>query len=267
MKFLKNYVISGEIELMTGLHIGGLKETIEIGGTDNPVIRTYLVKKGQSEIIKIPYIPGSSLKGKIRALLEYSYPGVDIIDKDAQKIKPEGYIQVGENYIKYPENCLIPKVFGVPAEDGKVGVSRAVFRDAFPTEETIKWWEEQVDLIEGAEIKTENAINRLTSKANPRQFERVPAGSKFCFEIVLTVYEEDRDDERGMLELLLKGMKMLEDSYLGGSGTRGYGKVRFRNIRIAVRDKKFYEGQAEENVVFEGGDANLDVREILSKLK
>ena len=262
MKMLKNYIISGEIELVTGLHIGGLKETLEIGGADSPVIRTYLVKEGDKLVKKVPYIPGSSLKGKIRALLEYADPNVEISSE-----KKNGFLKIGESFIKYPEDSVIPKIFGIPAEEEKEGfISRAIFRDAFPTDKTLKWWDEQIDLVEGAEIKTENSVNRLTSKANPRQFERVPPGSAFKFEIVLTVFEEDRSRE--LMETLLKGMKLLEENYLGGSGTRGYGKIKFKNIKVVKRTPEFYEGnEEEEKTVYEGKDYEFNIQQILTKIE
>ncbi len=264
MKVVKNYVISGEIVLETGMHIGGLKETVEIGGADSPVIRTYILKDDSGKNVRtLPYIPGSSLKGKIRALLEHSMPNVEIADK-----KDNEHTKVGESYIKYPENCLIPKIFGLPAEEGKENLPRAVFRDAMPTSETIEWWDSQEDIIDGAEIKPENSINRITSRANPRQFERVPPGSKFKFEIVLTIY--DGDSAKDYMKTILSGMKLLEDNYLGGSGTRGYGKIKFKNLKIVERDVNFYkEENAEEREIFktEGDNDGLNIRTILEKFQ
>ena len=265
MKMVKNYVISGEIELKTGLHIGGLKETVEIGGADSLVIRTYrMMDESGKDVRLLPYIPGSSLKGKMRALLEYSTPGVKIKDKR----DGNDYVKIGESFIKYPEGCLIPKIFGLPAEADKVeNAPRAVFRDAMPTKDTIEWWDKR-DILDGAEIKPENSINRLTSKPNPRQFERVPPGSKFEFEIVLTLYESD--DPKEYMKTLLTGMKLLEDNYLGGSGTRGYGKIRFKKLKIVEKDIEYYREEVnEEKVIYEAeGDQDvLNITEILKNIQ
>ena len=260
-KFIKNYVLSGKIKLVTGLHIGGLKETVEIGGMDNPVITTYMMKDGR--FTKIPYIPGSSLKGKIRTLLEIAYAD-DIAGKN--KKGEAGYVQVGENYIKYEsaKAKLIPRLFGIPANTTgfEDNASRALVRDAHPDEETIKRWNEHPDIVGGTEVKTENAINRITSAANPRPIERVPAESEFNFEIVLTLYERDKEKELQLLSLLLEGLKMLEDNYLGGYGSRGYGKLKFYNLELEERTKEFYEKLQEKGKVTEGGSVDELIKEI-----
>ena len=249
-RFVKNIILKGKIKLVTGLHIGGLKETVEIGGMDNPVITTYRVKNGR--FTKIPYIPGSSIKGKIRSLLEIAYAD-DIAGKE--KKGETGYIQVGENYIKYTSEKarLIPMLFGKPAnpKGDNENISRVLVRDAYPDEDTIKRWNEHPDIVNGTEAKIENSINRITSMANPRPVERVPAESVFNFEIVLTIYEND--DEKALLSMLLEGLKMLEDNYLGGYGSRGYGKIKFYELKTEERTKEYYEGKSKGNKVFEGG--------------
>ena len=55
--------LTGQIELLSGLHIGSGNTEIHIGGTDNPVITNPITQQ--------PYIPGSSIKGKMRSLLEW----------------------------------------------------------------------------------------------------------------------------------------------------------------------------------------------------
>lgn len=262
-KFVKNYVLKAKINLETGLHIGGLKETVEIGGTDNPVITTYKKINGRYETIA--YIPGSSLKGKIRSLLDIAYSS-EILTKEEweSKRRPPEYIQVGLNYIKYDseKGREIIKVFGVPAEKiENEGAGRLVVRDAFPTPETVEKWKNLPDVVNGSEVKAENTVNRITSAAMPRFFERVPADSEFECEMVLSIYEEDSD---ALLNLLLEGMKMLEDSYLGGFGSRGYGKIKFKDIIIKERPLEYYEGNKKaERIYAEGG--TLD--ELIEKVK
>ncbi|MHA1369535.1 MAG: type III-A CRISPR-associated RAMP protein Csm3 [Promethearchaeota archaeon] len=248
--FVKNIIIKGEIVLKTGLHIGGLKEAVEIGGIDNPVIVTFKEDRNNG-LTKVPYIPGSAIKGKMRALLEFKY-AKDILPKDGKKRTSLNYIKVGENLIAYddtnPKSKLIPQVFGIPAKDPgtELSVSRAKFFDAMPTEDTFKMWAENVELIGGTEIKPENTIDRLTSRANPRYFERVPKGAKFEMEIVISIYQDD--DENEIKELILEGLRLLKDNYLGGMGSRGYGKIEFTNLKLITRSSDYYVKNANETV-------------------
>lgn len=240
-EFQKNIIVEGEIKLKTGLHIGGLKETVKIGGTDNPVILGCIYRNNSLE--EVPIIPGSSLKGKIRSLLELKYA------EDIKNEKTDGYIQVGSNWIKYKEEelaKLIPKVFGTGASESssEFNKTRIIFRDCFPTDDTLEWWNKKEEILHGTEIKGENTLNRITSAANPRFFERVPAHSRFKFEIILSIYKDDPEDE--ILQLLKEGFKLLQDSYLGGSGSRGYGKVEIIVNKIIERRKNYYLGNEEE---------------------
>jgi CRISPR-associated protein Csm3 len=206
MKFEKNVFITGKIRCVTGVHIGGTKEIVEIGGHDNPVILDPRTRK--------PIIPGSSLKGKMRSLLEFKTGKV----KEAKN--------PGEPHQCSDKNCPVCLVFGSTA-DVERGPTRLLVRDCFT--------EDDVEL----ENKTENQINRLRGKAeNPRTFERVPAGTEFKMELVMGVYEGDCVE---LLRYPLEALSLLENSYIGGSGTRGYGKVEFTDITIAYRDAEMYE--------------------------
>ncbi len=232
LKWKKNIILRGELEVLTGLHIGGAGEYLKIGGVDSPVIRAPVFIQETGECQYLPIIPGSSLKGKMRSLLDLAYGHIDTKNKD----------RIGETKTDCLENgddCLICKVFGHPASE-KVKVkdapTRLIVRDAVPTLETIKWWNQQDEIVEGGEIKAENSINRILSRANPRFIERVPAGSKFKVEFVLRIYEGD--DEQKIENLVREAIKRLNDDYLGGHGTRGYGKVK---ITITEREEKTEE--------------------------
>lgn len=219
-----------DIEAVTGLHIGGSDTGIEIGGVDKTVIRDPLTN--------YPYIPGSSLKGKMRSLLE-KYHGLE----QNQRIGL-GYIHSCEDAQRYP-NCDVCQVFGVPGERDFATPTRLVVRDIHLSAESAKKLEEsgRTDLPY-TEVKTEVSIDRVTSAANPRQMERVPASSVFSdAELVYSIYDGDgcsaaRDVER--LETVLEGMQLVEDDYLGGLGSRGSGKVRFKDIKIFVRPQANY---------------------------
>lgn len=204
--------ITGTIQLITGLHIGAGKDSIEIGGLDLPIMKNPLTKA--------PYIPGSSIKGKMRSLLE-NY----LTFKGGEK-KPD--IQSGTPCACC--ECIICKVFGAHASGDKkekLGPTRLLVRDAMLTEDF------QVKLENGSlpmEIKYENTIDRVKGTANnPRPVERVPAGVEFSFEIVLKEYENDARED---LENLLKnGLKLIELDALGGHSSRGSGQVKFKNLK------------------------------------
>jgi len=241
--FKENYVISGEIVCRTGMHIGGAKESIEIGGIDNIVIR--------DSISKLPYIPGSSVKGKMRSLME-----LNSIDASQNIITSRGQpCKCGK--------CLPCHIFGTSADnvdkEQLQGPTRIIVRDSFPTSKTIEKWKESVDVVSGAELKYENTLNRITSEAKPRNQERIPKDSIFNFEIIFCVYEnDDPQNLRGVFESML----LLEDSYLGGSGTRGYGKIKFENISLVKRSKEYYRGILDEETVKEASG----LKEILGSL-
>lgn len=189
-KLKKILIVRGVLEVLTGLHIGGLKETVKIGGVDNPIIRD-----GNGNI----FLPGSSLKGKLRYLLELSGKEDKILTKlFGPKSKSEETNKEGKK-----------------SDEKKPGL--LIVRDAYPTEPIIP------------EVKPENTIKQ-DGQAMPREQERVPKGAKFNVEFVLGIPEGD--DENIYLGILKEGLRLLELNYLGGSGTRGYGKVRFeRNLK------------------------------------
>ncbi|ACY49691.1 type III-A CRISPR-associated RAMP protein Csm3 [Rhodothermus marinus] len=199
--FLGNIILKGKMECLTGLHIGGSKEKFEIGGVDQPVIR--------DPATNYPYVPGSSLKGKMRALLSFAL----------------GKAHEDPNFRSFDPKCPLQRVFGTSAESRNIGPSRLIVRDAFPDEATIRMWENLDTELLYTEIKAENSVDRLTSAANPRFPERVVRGSRFNVEFVFSVYEsQDADYFRYVIE----GLRLLEHSWLGRSGTRGYGQVKFR---------------------------------------
>jgi CRISPR-associated protein Csm3 len=209
------------------LHIGGSDAGIEIGGVDKTVLRDPLTNR--------PYIPGSSLKGKLRSLLE-KYGGL----KQNQRIGA-GAIHSCDDAKEY-QDCDVCQVFGVPGERDFSTPTRLVVRDTHLTAESAARLDEtgRTDLPY-TEVKTEVSIDRVTSAANPRQMERVPAGSVFGrAELIYTLYDGDgcsaeRDIQR--LKAVVEGLQLLEDDYLGGLGTRGSGKVQLTDIRVQVRSR------------------------------
>ncbi len=227
-----NLILKGKIECVTGLHIGGSKEKLEIGGLDSPVIRNPLTKE--------PYIPGSSIKGKLRHLLEYITGSLD------QYVEKLGDVSTAEEIVR---------IFGIGADEKKeqlkdIGLTRLIVRDALPDTKTKEMWEKMDSDLDMTEYKPENTIDRITSAANPRFLERVVAGSKFDFEMVYSVYQmSDTDkieDTNADLKNILLALRLLENSTLGKSGSRGYGKIRFYMENPIWLTKKDYEDNTKE---------------------
>ena len=227
--------IRGEIEAMTGLHIGGSAGELDIGGVDNPVIRNPLTRE--------PYIPGSSLRGKMRSLLDRY--------RSRELNQPIGQVRIHQckTFDAY-RDCPICPVFGIAANRPFNGLlpTRLIVRDALLTVEARKRFEEIDTDMPYTEIKTEVAIDRITSAATPRQGERVPAEATFGpMEMVYSLYTLDTDFERSLdreialFDAVLTGMELLEDDYLGGSGSRGSGKIAFRKLKVKFKSRKYYE--------------------------
>lgn len=208
MKLIEKIIITGKIKVETGLHIGGSSTLMNIGETDLNVIKSPLNQQ--------PIIPGSSLKGKLRSMLA----------------KAEGSPDVKQD----PE--YVREIFGSTEE--KKGnhegyVTRLIVRDCSLTKDSVQMLINNELENKYTEVKWENTINRTKGGAeHPRQLERVPAGAEFSYEMILDVYDEDYGKE--YYKKVEKAMNLLEDDYLGGSGTRGYGKVQF--IERAIKTKK-----------------------------
>lgn len=209
---IKKIEITTTLEVLTGMHIGGTNEFAAIGAIDSPVVRDSITRK--------PMIPGSSLKGKMRTLLsrQYSnqYMPVDIKNDDD----------------------IVKRLFG-SANDQDYRNSRLQFFDCLlSNEDEVK----AKGALRTTEVKFENTINRITAVANPRQIERVIPGCKFDIKIIYNVYNDSEipDDFKAIAE----GLTLLEYDYIGGSGTRGYGKVAFNNI-----EAKAVVGNIESGVI------------------
>lgn len=193
--------ITGVIEVMTGLHIGGSSAFAAIGAVDSPVIKDPLTG--------LPIIPGSTLKGKMRTLLAKQY-------NETQAAKPS-----------QDAECIL-KLFG-SAEKNKARSGKLLFSDAIMSN-----WEDlrKKGLTSRTEVKFENTINRLSGVANPRQIERVVRGSEFPLSMIYEVTDGSAVQED--FKMIREGLRLLEYDYIGGSGSRGYGKVRFRNLAVEL---------------------------------
>lgn len=195
--------ITGKLKILTGMHIGGSSDFAPIGAVDSPFIR--------DPFTHAPIIPGSSIKGKLRTLLAKTHCQdyvLNPIDKDDEIIK---------------------RLFGASGA-GFACPARLQFFDLFVTQETIDSFNSlEMDTYIG-EVKFENSISRTTGVANPRQIERVPAGAVFDFKLTYNVenLQEVKDD----MKTLAEALKLLKNDYLGGHGSRGYGRVQLQDISL-----------------------------------
>jgi len=206
----KKIIYTGTIKLLTGLHIGGTNSALNIGGPDKFVVRNPLTN--------LPYIPGSSLKGKLRSLTE-------IANGESANGKPSN-----------DPNSKSGMLFGTSGDSNNSRPSRLIVRDGnlIIKDENLF---SNTDLPY-TESKTEVSIDRVTARANPRTFERVPAGAEFELNMVLNIF--DNDDEELLKRTLDNAIKLLEDDYLGGNGSRGYGQVK---INKEIKENIIKDGQ------------------------
>jgi len=215
---LKGYrELNGIIKCKTGLKIGGSKDNLDIGGIDSPIIR--------HPITDLPYIPGSSLKGKMRCLLEQTIGS----------IRPDGK----------PHNCDYCDVCIFFGSLSSKSPTRFLFRDASLTKE----WEDRLRRVQEdkglnfSELKSENWIDRNTGRAGQgglRTFERVPADAEFQFNLIIRVFENDK--EQKAIDFMKQGLILLTKDYLGSSGSRGYGQIEFKTLTLDGKNFNLNEG-------------------------
>lgn len=239
MRLAEIKTLTADIELLTGLHIGGGDADMHIGGIDNSVIKHPVTQE--------PYIPGSSIKGKMRSLLEWELGVVQITNG-----KPLGYNHldaISDGDKKEAAKALL-KLFGAAPESSgnetlvkEIGPTRLAFWDCQLDEQWKKDMRGKNLLF--TEAKMENSIDRIRGVAeNPRQTERVPAGAKFQFRLTLRIHNDRiHNDDGELMNTILKGLRLIELSGLGGSGSRGYGKVKFNDLKCDEEplDKKWSE--------------------------
>ena len=218
IRLLGYVTITGVIESRTGIHVGGTADSIDKGGIDSPIIKNPVTNE--------PYIPGSSLRGRIRSILEKA------LGKELDKLVADIHIHRGETDTD-PNDCEICRMFGTTTEKHTIP-STLIVRDCLLNAGSKK---EYMDgKLPITEAKMETAIDRITSAAHPRTIERVPAGAKFDFELIYRV----QSDEKGVfseknnsnvkedIKLILLAMELIEKKCgLGGNTSRGYGRVRF----------------------------------------
>lgn len=235
LKLFGNILIGGAMRCDHGLHMGGSKDNLNVGGLDSPVIR--------DPISNYPYVPGSSLKGKMRALSEKSW-GKDFNREGAR----------GQNIWRHEcdtrndaQGCEVCRLFGTTGRGagGSNFPARLKVRDMHLIKDTKDQLVQLETGLQYTEWKLENSLDRVTKSSMPRQIERVPAGSIFDLELVYAVQgEADPHYPLEDLQNLIMALSLVQDSALGGHGTRGYGKVSFFLTAIEARSTSWYVNRA-----------------------
>jgi len=215
--------ITGIVEAVTGLHIGGNDQFSAIGAVDSPVIRDKMSDN--------PIIPGSSLKGKLRSLLAKQYNARMVKDCNEDDIR-------------------IKRLFGSSSKDkdGRIHASRLIFSDLMLDNAN----ELKEIGVSVTEVKFENTINRLTAVANPRQIERAIRGTRYKLNIIYNLENEAEFEED--IKTLKDGMRLLEYDYIGGHGSRGYGKIRFEELEVKCVTGQIADDKLEKAVKILKGD-------------
>ncbi len=233
-KLNSKIIFSGKIKLLTGTHIGGTNSSMGIGGPDSNIIRNPIDNK--------PYIPGSSIKGKMRSLLELADGKTDLHSKTIENGPSKDSTYIGTI------------LFGNSNQDKTQQPSRIIIRDAnlSSNDDIFK----NTDLPY-SESKTEVVIDRITAAAMPRQIERIPAGAEFELNMVVNIFDSDKVNE--LLQTTFRALKLVKDDYIGGNGSRGYGQVAFNIDSIKERPVDFYLTNSGENDITEKYREDIDL--------
>jgi CRISPR-associated protein Csm3 len=245
-------IITGSIRAITGLRVGSSDKGIGIGDAAQ-VLRDPLTNR--------PYIPGSSLRGKLRSLAERARWSSLSAPGDVQRVGNAGVHRCSkEAGQRQYEDCPICPVFGTTSDHPHATPTRLLVRDLFLSDESATLLQQSRTELPFTEVKTEVAIDRITAASNPRDIERVPADASFSgLNLSFAIYQ-DRD-ATGRFAVLPHAMALLEDDYLGGHGARGYGRVRFEDLTLTVRR---YRGTTvhDTNLVEGGLVADLERAEL-----
>lgn len=239
-------LLDGEMICETGLHIGAGKGSLDLGGADNPVVKDAFGR---------PYVPGSSIRGKLRSLLEHASGGVSPSELVYLSRRRSQEVRIHQTDDAGDEICLLfgrnpgrmDRASGDHLDTATATPARLTVYDApLDLDSITPQMRENLD-DELTEVKSENAIDRITCQANARTLERVPAGAKFKVRLVVDILcAEDRE----LIAKLVEGLRLLEDDALGGGGSRGSGRVRFANWSASWRSRGYYAaGEAEQAVV------------------
>lgn len=230
-----------DVHVLTGLHVGGAGGKVEIGGVDSPVIRDPITNE--------PYLPGSSVRGKMRSLIERIYgreqnmpigQGVKIHmlrSGDDHFKDADGKLDLVKYHSTFRQNETC-SIFGVTGDEPVPHPTALIVRDARLHVDSVAALKRAATDLPFTEVKWEATIDRVTSAATPRQVERVPAGAVFAgLEMVYNIYEQSNLNH---FPVLFKALNLVEEDYLGGLGARGSGKVHFELTNVTARTGSDY---------------------------
>lgn len=250
LKLIGKLILDGTLHCETGLHIGAGKGSLEIGGADNPVVK---------DAFGLPYVPGSSLRGRLRSLLEHASGLVSPAELVYISKRKGQEVRIHQSDRPDDDICLLfgrnpgrmDRVAGEAIEARSASPARLTIYDAPLDPDSItSQMRENLD-DELTEVKSENAVDRITSQANPRTLERVPAGARFRVRLVLDVLCEE---DKALAARIGEGLRLLEDDALGGGGSRGSGRVRFGGLKLTWRGRGFYSNGTPEKELLAGAD-------------
>jgi len=250
LRLVGKLILEADMRCETGLHIGAGKGSLEIGGADNPVVKDAYGR---------PYVPGSSLRGKLRSLLEQAM-GMAVPSELVYLSRRRGQeVRIHQSDRPDDEICLLfgrspgrmervtgEVLEGVSATPARLAVYDAPLELASITDSMRENLDDEL-----TEVKSENAIDRITAQANPRTLERVPAGARFKVRMVLDILCEE---DKALLARLAEALRLLEDDSLGGGGSRGSGRVSFSNVRLVWRGRRFYAAGEPERELLSSAD-------------
>lgn len=250
LKFQGKLILEADLNCETGLHIGAGKGSLEIGGADNPVVKDAFGR---------PYVPGSSLRGRLRSLLEQSsgFTPSEMVYVSRRKGQE---VRIHQSDRPDDDICILfgrnpgrmERMAGDAAESASATPARLTVYDApLDMDSVTAAMRENLD-DELTEVKSENAVDRITSQANPRTLERVPAGARFKLRLVLDVL---CDEDKPLAAAVASALRMMEDDTLGGGGSRGNGRVRLSGVRVAWRGRGYYTEGAAEAELLAGADS------------
>jgi CRISPR-associated protein Csm3 len=250
LSLIGKLLLDGEMICESGLHIGAGKGSLDLGGADNPVVKDAFGR---------PYVPGSSLRGKIRSLLEQTAGVVTPTDLVYLSRRRGQEVRIHQSDEPGDEICLlfgrnpgrVERVSGDALEPASATPARLTAYDSpLDLDSITSQMRENLD-DELTEVKSENAIDRVTAQANARTLERVPAGAKFRVRFVIDILcAEDRE----LVGCFVQGLRLLEDDALGGGGSRGSGRVRFSGWKATWRNKGYYAAGDQEQTLLEAAD-------------
>src|SRR5215510_2570436 len=249
LKFQGKLILEADLICETGLHIGAGKGSLEIGGADNPVVKDAFGR---------PYVPGSSLRGKLRSLLEQA-AGLNPTEMVYLSKRKGQEVRIHQSDRADDEICILfgrnpgrlERMSGEATESLTATPARLTVYDApLDADSITSQMRENLD-DELTEVKSENAVDRITSQANPRTLERVPAGARFRVRFIMDVL---CDEDAPLFARVVEGLRLLEDDALGGGGSRGSGRIRFANLKLTWRSKAYYSSGAPENELIAGAD-------------